>query len=87
MAQRPYIEAAHCFRLGYTAAGSEALATTVDALASILPKLGHRATAVVPIVERILAAQERGDSLAVADELEYELAPILDAFDGPSSVK
>ena len=69
--------AATALRLGMTAQGSEALARLVDLL---LPKLASEpalAGRCSSVLTPILAAQERGDVLGVADGLEHELLPLL----------
>jgi hypothetical protein len=68
---------AHAFRLGHTGEANERLRKFVDELAGALPTLGSRAQALLPTLNRILEAQERGDYAALADALEYELAPLL----------
>jgi hypothetical protein len=69
------------FRLAEDAQAHSALVALIDALA---PRLGdarliqHNA-AIMPILQQILDAQQRGDTLWIADLLEYELLPIFSA--------
>ncbi len=68
------------FRLGESAAGSDALTELLDRLMQTLTSGGSTdecKQAMVPILKRILNAQQCGDFLYIADLLEYELAPLL----------
>jgi len=63
-------------RLGMDAQGNEAFVGLVDWLVS-QPSAGAWLPALEPVLGRIVAAQERGDTLRVADLLEFELQPRL----------
>jgi hypothetical protein len=65
--------AALALRLGREAEGFALLARAVDALLAELAADPRRAATLAPCVERMLAAQRRGDLLFVADLLEHEL--------------
>jgi hypothetical protein len=64
-------------RLGMPGQGGELLARLVDALGRHLAARPERARALAPLLAEIVAAQERGDPLGLADRLEHELAPRL----------
>ena len=69
--------AAASFRLGMEAQASEALARLVDGLLALLAEQPALASALDPLVGAIVAAQERGDPVGLADRLEHELLPAL----------
>lgn len=73
------------FRLGMDGEAGEHFTRFIDALGRELARAsdGLRAEELLPYFPEILAAQHRGDGLAVADTLEYLLAPRL----GPPSVR
>jgi hypothetical protein len=67
------------FRLAEDAQANASLVSLIDALASALtraPLLPHNAR-VLPVLQEILDAQMRGDTLRIADLVEYELLPVL----------
>ena len=72
-------QAASAFRVGMPARGNDAIVRLVTQLEQLLAAPGGEARAelLLPQFGRIVEAQERGDSLAVADLLEYELLPRL----------
>ncbi len=75
MDRLPLAKAVRAFRLGMEAEGNEALIALIDALAADLSKaLAAPDHELAGLLERILAAQARGDFLCVADLLEHELA-------------
>lgn len=67
------------FRVGMPARGNDALARFVGLLQELLGRSGtdEGAGRLLPHLSQIIAAQERGDYLRVADLLEYELLPRL----------
>ena len=71
-------ESGRAFRLGREAAGSENLTRFIDAvvpaLATAPPELMQT---LGPILNEVLAAQQRHDYSHLADLLEYELQPLL----------
>lgn len=71
--------AAVAFRLGMEAQGNEAFVGFVDRLAPLLadPERAQAAGEIGPFLPEIVAAQQRGDFLRVADLLEYEVGPRL----------
>lgn len=70
--------AADRFRLGREAEGNAALARLLDRLQAELADSGPNALApLFPTFRAIMAAQERGDWLFVADLLEHELGRML----------
>ncbi len=67
------------FRVGMSARGNDALASFVTLLQAELDSQGTDSGA-HPFLEHlkeIVAAQERGDYLRVADLLEYEVLPLI----------
>ena len=72
------LRTARMFRLGMEAEGNQALLRVVDGLeelfARVEPDLGVHLRAVVA---EIVAAQERGDLLRLADLAEFELLPLV----------
>lgn len=71
--------AAASFRLGMEAQANEAFVAFIDALSTLFGTPEHQrlASELNELLGHILAAQQRGDPLSVADLLEYELAPRL----------
>ena len=63
-------------RLGMDAQGNEAFVELVDWLVS-QPSAGAWLPALEPVLGQIVAAQERDDTLRVADLLEFVLQPRL----------
>ena len=72
---------AAAYRLGMLGQGGEALVRFVDELTAHLDRERTRATALAPqlapLLEAIVAAQERGDPIGLADRIEHELVPAL----------
>ncbi len=70
--------AVRALRLGRQAEAAERVVDMVDALMLHLsrPPVG-REQDVGPLLARVIAAQERGDLLCIADLLEYEVGPRL----------
>ena len=64
-------------RLGMLARGSEMLVEFVDALVEALAHDGARAGVLSAPIAELLAAQERGDPIGVADRLEFGVLPEL----------
>ena len=78
--ERALRAAADSFRLGMDAQANQALVPAVDLLARHLSGLpAARAAALAATFPRLVAAQGRGDTLAVADSIEFELLPLLGA--------
>jgi hypothetical protein len=79
-AQASLSAAVMALRVGMEARGSDSLAALIDALWSGLNcgDLQEISGRFLPLLEEILSAQERGDSIYVADLLEYKLAQMLD---------
>ncbi|WP_413736104.1 hypothetical protein [Shewanella sp. BJSY2023SW005] len=71
-----FITAAHAFRLGHEAEGSQLLRECLDQLEPLLTELPH-SEAIIQLLPHMLAAQERHDWLGLADYLEYELKALL----------
>jgi hypothetical protein len=71
--------AARCLRIGLEARAHEAIARLADDLDRIpFTRSGTiDAAAVEALLTRIVAAQERGDPIGLADVLEHELVPRL----------
>jgi hypothetical protein len=70
--------AADSFRLGREAEGNAALTRLIERLQAELGAAGPDAmTPLFPTLRAIMAAQERGDWLFVADLLEHELGRML----------
>lgn len=72
-------EAARQLRLGMEAAGSAALVTLIDELLKVMaaPSKSPLSPKDLPILKELIAGQQRGDFLYVADLLEYEMLPKL----------
>lgn len=66
-------------RRGRRMAAAERLVAVIDALQKVilLEQDPARREQLVAIAETITAAQQRSDVIAIADTLEYELAPLL----------
>jgi hypothetical protein len=60
------------------AQGGAELARLVDELLPALARDAAHGAALAPLLASIVAAQERGDPLGLADLLEHELAPRLE---------
>jgi hypothetical protein len=67
------------FRVGMTGRGNDALVSFVTLLQARLDAAGsdEKAHPFLPHLGEIIAAQERGDWLKIADLLEFELLPLL----------
>jgi len=72
-----YLEAAHLYRMGKIGAAGAALVRANEKLARNLAVLGPRTSTVLASLKAALDAQARGDTVRLADVLEYELAPEL----------
>jgi hypothetical protein len=68
------------FRLGMDGGGSAALATFIDGLLVSMsdPEAAAIGPRALPLLKEIIAGQQRGDFLCVADILEYEVLPLLE---------
>ena len=66
------------FRLGEEAAGNAELAKAVEELSVLAEARDPRLTHLFPAFQEVLAAQSRGDYLAVADLLEHAIALSMD---------
>ena len=79
LCRRELSATAHSLRLGMDAQGNEAFVRFLDALQSWLvdPVAAPSAAAVSPWLGPLLEAQQRGDTLGMADLLEYRLLPHL----------
>jgi hypothetical protein len=79
--------AARAFRLGLEERGHAALARLADALSGRLavPAAAALLAELAPLLGALVAAQERGDALAIADTLEFRLAPRLASEPGEGS--
>lgn len=66
-------------RRGRRMAASEQLVAVIDALRKVimLEQDPERRARFVAVAESITSAQQRADVIAIADTLEYELAPML----------
>ncbi len=65
------------FRLGLEGRGSAALADLVDRLGPLLASRAGLAARVAPHLGALVAAQERGDWIGLADGLGHEFLPAL----------
>lgn len=63
------------FRLGMSARANQELVGVVDELAAAMAEDTAVSLELAPILGELVAAQERGDGLRVADLLQYEVAP------------
>jgi hypothetical protein len=63
------------FRLGMSARANQELVRVVDALAAVVAGNAALSLELTPILAELVAAQERGDGLRVADVLEYDVVP------------
>ena len=61
-------------RLGMPGQGGVELARLVDELSLYLARRPEQAAALAPLLGEVVAAQERGDPIGLADVLEHELA-------------
>jgi hypothetical protein len=73
------LRVANSFRIGCDAQGNEAFVVLIDEIASLFerelpPERAERITSLFPA---IIAAQTRGDTITVADLLEYEIGPLI----------
>ena len=57
--------------------GGEALARFVDELTLYLAQHPERGAPLAPVLTSIVAAQQRGDPIGLADRIEFELLPLL----------
>lgn len=64
-------------RLGREGAAGEGLAALLVELHGWLQHSGPDLAQLLPVLTRLLEAQERADALALADRLEFELLPRL----------
>ncbi|ABO23204.1 hypothetical protein SHLO109777_11265 [Shewanella loihica] len=71
-----FVEAAHAFRLGQEAEGSQRLREGLDLLEPLLSS-HPKAQVIFQLIPNMLAAQERHDWLGLADYLEHELSALL----------
>ena len=70
------MRSATLLRLGMDARANELVVRAVDGLAEIVPLFDEDlAQALGHLLNELVAAQERGDTLRVADLFEFELAP------------
>jgi hypothetical protein len=68
---------AQAFRLGMNGQASAALAEVIDGLLAALGHDPRTAVDLAPLLAELGQAQQRGDWLALADTLEFELVPAL----------
>jgi hypothetical protein len=68
-------------RLGMTGQGGVELARLVDELLVHLGRRPELAAALAPLLAQVVAAQERGDPIGLADRLEHELVVLLRAHE------
>jgi hypothetical protein len=75
------IATAHSYRVGCDAQGHETFLMLIQGLDELLngPVNHPECHEITQLLPHILAAQGRGDTLALADLLEHELAPRLPA--------
>jgi hypothetical protein len=59
------------------AQGSAALASAVEGVCSLACERQELADRLAPLSAELLAAQQRGDWVGLADGLEFELVPLL----------
>ena len=69
--------AAHSYRLGMNGQASADLTALLDGLIAFCARSPETSARLAPTLGALSAAQQRGDWLALADALEYELAPVL----------
>ena len=67
------------YRLGMDGEAGEHFAKFIDGLgpAMVDPSQRPSAEELLPFFPEVLAAQRRGDGLAIADTLEYQMGPLL----------
>ncbi len=74
-------KAVFCLRLGMEGAGNHHLATFLQKLSGHLARPDIAAATPLPLllphIQALVEAQERGDYLRAADLLEYEIRPLL----------
>jgi hypothetical protein len=70
---------ANDFRMGTVGAASDAFASFINDLIAFLGSAPSDVdqAALLPLLERGLGAQQRADYIALADVLQYEIAPLL----------
>ncbi|MEQ1892879.1 MAG: hypothetical protein ABL998_10080 [Planctomycetota bacterium] len=66
--------AAHAYRLGMNGQASAELAVVLDGLIAGLTRFPAELARLQPLLGELSSAQQRGDWLALADVLEFELA-------------
>jgi hypothetical protein len=77
--ERAAAELVRAFRLGMEGDGNAALARFVDGLVALFASAPPAADdPLLPLLSEILAAQERGDYLGVADLIQHRLRPLTD---------
>lgn len=69
--------AAHAYRLGMNGQASAELAALLDGLLAACARSPHATERLRPVLAGLSSAQGRGDWLALADTLEFELLPVL----------
>ena len=72
-------ESADFFRLGETSRANEGFVGVIDEIQKFQETQTLPVPGLLPLLSRILAAQQRGDNSHIADLLEYELMPLLEA--------
>jgi hypothetical protein len=73
-------QAVRQFRLGMDGGGSASLVALIDELLKSMTGSGSTPLGpqVLPLLKMIIAGQQRGDFLYVADILEYEILPTIE---------
>lgn len=64
------------FRLGAEGRGNTLLVQFIEQIMQIVQRQGQLNPEVMPVMQEILAAQERADYLWIADMMEYKLIQI-----------
>jgi hypothetical protein len=79
--------AVQAYRLGAEGEANAHLVVFLDAIerASAHPEMAEVLGSSTTSLRRLMEAQSRGDGIGAADALEYELLPVLQAIEIPSS--
>ena len=71
-------ESADLFRLGESSRANEGFVSVIDEIQKFQENQTLPVPGLLPLLSRILSAQQRSDNSHIADLLEYELIPLLE---------
>lgn len=72
------ISVAHSFRIGHEAQANQSFTDSLDMLSEYCTKLSpQQLNQISPLIEPMLLAQQRRDTLFLADIIEHELIPLV----------